>query len=312
MNDTKSGDDKTLSVNAAPKATLTLKRPSVEQSTVRQNFSHGRTKAVVVETKKSKFSRPDEKAKQLFTPAPAAPAAPAAAAPAVPRPSTVPLSTAQRTEQRAPQPQRGNSGMVLNVLSNDEMAARRRALEGSVVRDAQDRVRAQEDATRRADDDARRKREAEESERRQADEEVRLKREADARRKAEDEAKRRAPGSAVEEEVRPGTVVLRPGAVRRPVVEEEDDRAKRRPGAGPIGVKAPVKAEVRPAKAKVEVDNRRKITVTSVTSDDGEGARGRSMAATRRRQEKFRRSQMQEVREKITREVILPETISIQ
>ena len=313
MSDTKSGDDKTLSVNAAPKATLTLKRPSVEQSTVRQNFSHGRTKAVVVETKKSKFSRPDDKAKQLFTSAPAVsvPAAPAPAAPAVSRTSTVPLSTAQRTEQRAPQPQRSNSGMVLNVLSNDEMAARRRALEGSVVRDAQDRVRAHEDATRRAEEDARRKREAEESERRQSDEEVRLKRESDARRKAEDEAKRRAPGT-VEEEARPGTVVLRPGAVRRPVVEEEDDRAKRRPGAGPVGVKAPVKAEVRPAKAKVEVDNRRKITVTSVTSDDGEGARGRSMAATRRRQEKFRRSQMQEVREKITREVILPETISIQ
>ncbi len=88
MSDTKSGDDKTLSVNTAPKATLTLKRPAVEQSTVRQNFSHGRTKAVVVETKKSKFSRPDDKAKQLFTPAPAAPtppapaAAPVAAAPA--------------------------------------------------------------------------------------------------------------------------------------------------------------------------------------------------------------------------------------
>ncbi len=190
MSDTKSGDDKTLSVNAAPKATLTLKRPAVEQSTVRQNFSHGRTKAVVVETKKSKFSRPDDKAKQLFTPAPAAPApvAPVAAAPVAPRPQSVtPLSTPARTEQRAPQPQRsGNSGMVLNVLSNDEMAARRRALEGSVVRDAQDRVRAQEETARRTEEDARRKREAEESERRQADEEVRLKRETDARRMAEE------------------------------------------------------------------------------------------------------------------------------
>ena len=36
------------------------------------------------------------------------------------------------------------------------------------------------------------------------------------------------------------------------------------------------------------------------------------MAATRRRQEKFRHSQIQEVREKVLREVILPETISIQ
>ena len=57
MSDTK--DDKTLSVNT--KKTLTLKRPGVEQGTVRQNFSHGRTKAVVVETKKRKFSMPGEK-----------------------------------------------------------------------------------------------------------------------------------------------------------------------------------------------------------------------------------------------------------
>ncbi|MGE9126152.1 translation initiation factor IF-2 associated domain-containing protein, partial [Escherichia coli] len=57
MSDTKSTDDKTLGVN---KKTLTLKRPGVEQSTVRQNFSHGRTKSVVVETKKRKFSLPDQ------------------------------------------------------------------------------------------------------------------------------------------------------------------------------------------------------------------------------------------------------------
>ena len=59
MSDTKTGDDKTLSVT--PKKTLTLKRPGMEQGTVRQNFSHGRTKSVVVETKKRKFVKPGEK-----------------------------------------------------------------------------------------------------------------------------------------------------------------------------------------------------------------------------------------------------------
>lgn len=312
MTDNNTGDDKKLSVGTGAKPTLSLKRPSVEQSTVRQNFSHGRTKAVVVETKKSKFGRPDEKARQVFTPAqPAttpAPARPQAAAPAPVQP---------RSEQRPaqPQPSRNNSGMVLNVLSNDEMAARRRALEGAVVRDAEERTRAVEEARRRAEEDARRRREAEASALRQAEEEIRLKRDADARRRAEDEAKRRAP--VVEEEVRPGTVVFRPGQPRaKPVVAEEEERAPRRAGgfSSAAGPKAVPKAEAapRPVKAKIEVDNRRKLTVTSVTSDDGEGARGRSMAATRRRQEKFRRSQMQEVREKISREVILPETISIQ
>ena len=43
MSDTKTGDDKTLSVNT--KKTLTLKRPGVEQGTVRQNFSHGRSRS---------------------------------------------------------------------------------------------------------------------------------------------------------------------------------------------------------------------------------------------------------------------------
>ncbi|MEP6565389.1 MAG: translation initiation factor IF-2 associated domain-containing protein, partial [Mesorhizobium sp.] len=59
MSDTKSGDDKTLSVT--PKKTLTLKRPGTEQGIVRQNFSHGRTKQVLVETKKRKFSMPGDK-----------------------------------------------------------------------------------------------------------------------------------------------------------------------------------------------------------------------------------------------------------
>ena len=75
MSDTKTGDDKTLSVGA--KKTLTLKRPGVEQSTVRQNFSHGRTKSVVVETKR-KFVKPGEKpeAASVFAPKPV-PVAPA-------------------------------------------------------------------------------------------------------------------------------------------------------------------------------------------------------------------------------------------
>ena len=46
MVDTKNPGDKTLSVS--PTKTLTLK-PRVEQGTVRQSFSHGRSKQVVVE-----------------------------------------------------------------------------------------------------------------------------------------------------------------------------------------------------------------------------------------------------------------------
>ncbi|PLU16454.1 translation initiation factor IF-2, partial [Sinorhizobium medicae] len=53
------------------------------------------------------------------------------------------------------------------------------------------------------------------------------------------------------------------------------------------------------------------LTLTAAVDEDG-SQRGRSLSAMRRRQEKFKRSQMQETREKISREVILPETITIQ
>ncbi|MCP4185830.1 MAG: hypothetical protein GY761_21420, partial [Hyphomicrobiales bacterium] len=42
------------------KKTLTLKNSGVSQGTVRQNFSHGRSKSVVVETRKRRITLPGE------------------------------------------------------------------------------------------------------------------------------------------------------------------------------------------------------------------------------------------------------------
>ncbi|NUS22181.1 MAG: translation initiation factor IF-2, partial [Mesorhizobium sp.] len=288
MSDTKSGDDKTLSVT--PKKTLTLKRPGLEQGTVRQNFSHGRTKSVVVETKKRKFSLPGDKpepvaAASVFTPKPAP--APVAAAPVV------------REAPKAPPPPPERSGMVLNELSRGEMEARRKALEGSKAREAEDRLRAQEDAKRRAEEEERRKRERDESARRQAEEEARLQAEAESRRRAEEEARRRAPQAA-----------------DVATADDEEEAKPRRTGSG-AGASAPPRRlatpEVaRPAKpTKGEEDRRRgKLTLNSALSDDD--ARGRSLSSMRRRQEKFKRALHNEPREKVMREVILPETITIQ
>src|SRR5678809_989513 len=87
MSETKTPDGKTLSVG---KSTLTLK-PRTETGVVRQSFSHGRSKQVVVEVKKRRTgeAKPEAapavevkkpavaKAKPAATPAPAAaPAAP--------------------------------------------------------------------------------------------------------------------------------------------------------------------------------------------------------------------------------------------
>jgi translation initiation factor IF-2 len=288
MSDTKSGDDNTLSVN--PKKTLTLKRPGLETGTVRQNFSHGRTKSVVVETKKRKFSMPGDKpepvAASVFSPKPQ----PVAPAPVVAAPVVV---------QEAPKPQppvAERSGMVLKELSAGELEARRRALQGSHARESEDRQRALDEAKRRQEDEERRRIEREASARRQAEEEARLQKEAEARKRAEEEARRRAPQAADlaasddEGEPKSRTVTAARGAPVRRIVTPE---------------------VARPTKTKGEEDRRRgKLTLSSATSE--EEARARSLSSMRRRQEKFKRAMHNEPREKVVRDVVLPETITIQ
>ncbi|MEX0347596.1 MAG: translation initiation factor IF-2 [Rhizobiaceae bacterium] len=271
MSDTKSGDDKTLSVGT--KKTLTLKRSGVEQGTVRQNFSHGRTKAVVVETKKRKFTKPGESdaAPQVVLKKRTAATEPAKAeAPAKPKPSE-------------------KAGMVLNELSSDEMEARRRALEGAKVREVEERERAAKDAKRRAEEDERRAREREESARRQAEEEARIAAEAEARRRAEEEARKRTPEPEV-------------------VAEEDSSRGKHTPGKR----NTPARPDASRPTSRPREDNRRQGKLTLNRALSGEESRGRSLSSMRRRQEKFKRAQSQEPREKISREVKLPETITVQ
>ena len=268
MSDTKSGDDRTLSVGT--KKTLTLKRSGVEQGTVRQNFSHGRTKSVVVETKKRKFTKNGEPdaapqvvlKKRVAAPKPAA----AAEAAATPKPA-------------------GKTGMVLNELSSDEMEARRRALEGAKVREVEERERAARYARRRAEEDERRAREREESARRQAEEEARVAAEAEARRRAEEEARKRSPKTEI-------------------VAEDESGRSRQAPGKRG--------APSRPDSGRPRGGGRRQGKLTLNRALSGEESRGRSLSSMRRRQEKFKRAQNQEPREKISREVTLPETITVQ
>ncbi|MGI6854109.1 translation initiation factor IF-2 [Mesorhizobium sp. 1B3] len=279
MSDTKSGDDKTLSVNT--KKTLTLKRPGMEQGTVRQNFSHGRTKAVVVETKKRKFSLPGDRPE------------PAVVQPLKPKPAVTVAPPVNEAPRPAPVER---SGMVLNDLSTNEMEARRRALEDSKAREVEERQRAAEDARRRAEEEERRRREREESARRQAEEEARLKAEAESRRRAEEEARRRVPPAAE-------------------VVEDDEAKPKRAPSSSPAApVRRVATPEVaRPTRTKGDDDRRRgKLTLNSALSSEDGDARSRSLSAMRRRQEKFKRALHQEPREKIVREVTLPETITIQ
>ncbi|MDB5552200.1 MAG: infB [Rhizobium sp.] len=318
---TDNNDDKTLHVTG--KKTLTLKPSGLAQGTVRQDMGRGRTKAVVVETRKRRPGGHDDKP-QLVVPVQARPAATVAQQP-------------QRThvEQRRPEPQRPG-GNVLNQLSAGEIDARRRALAEAAIRDAEDaKVRAEEnarrakaqaeEAARQVEETARRK--AEDAERGVVTEEPAVEAKAEpvaavepqrrtepvaelVRRPAEQAPVARRPDApgATPVNARPGAV---PSGRGRREQEEEEERARR--GGAPVRGKVGARVEVAKPVRKVE-DNRRapaKVVVTD-GDDDGVPARGRSLSAMRRRQEKFRRSQMQETREKVLREVVLPETISIQ
>src|SRR5271165_4642765 len=101
MNETSNTDKPS---GATPKATLHLKRP-VEHGTVRQSFSHGRSKAVVVEKVKRRVLGPGE------TAPPTAPAP--AAAPAKPIISVVPGQPSPGAPARPAAPPPPKTGVVL-------------------------------------------------------------------------------------------------------------------------------------------------------------------------------------------------------
>ncbi|MCQ2005846.1 translation initiation factor IF-2 [Rhizobium sp. NRK18] len=316
---TDSKDDKTISV--AGKKTLTLKPSGVSQGTVRQDMGRGRTKAVVVETRKRRIARPEDE-KPV-----AAPAAPAAAAPRAaeapqprpPQPSVTqrynrPQGGPQQTRPPAPRPGNAPAG---KSLSAGEMEARRRALVEAQARDVEEAKQRAEDEKRRREEEVRRAAERAAAEREAAE---RAAAAAAEPQQAAEEPTQAAPAAAAAAEpvqARKAPEADKPGAAVTPAVrgrgrnDDDDDREASRggPARGKVTRPEPAKA---PARPKGEDERRRgKLTLNAALDEDG-NARGRSLSAMRRRQEKFRRSQMQETREKVMREVILPETITIQ
>ena len=85
--------------------------------------------------------------------------------------------------------------------------------------------------------------------------------------------------------------------------DEEAEKAKAKRGRGGVAV---------PAKPTPKTDERRRTKLTITTALEDENERGRSLAAMRRRREKEKRAAQTGPREKIIREVVLPETITIQ
>src|SRR5882762_3371184 len=292
MVDTKTPGDKTLSV---PTKTLTLK-PRIETGTVRQSFSHGRTKQVVVEKRGKRRVGGDGPATETpHTPEPAAKAAPVKA----------PMTRAATPSI----PARGGSGVVLRTLTEDERSARASALADAKVRDVEERRLAEEEANRRNSKEGIELAEREAAEARRKAEEERHRQDEEAKRKAEAEAKKRfgeaeAKAAATARAAVP--VARAPGIAADITDEDEGPRQIRRGPGGVVRPAAAPKTTAKPAPAK----QRGRLTlVTALNADD---VRERSIASFRRRTQRLKGHQSNEPKEKLVREVIIPEAINIQ
>ncbi len=279
MSETKNPGDTKLRVGGGK---LTLK-PRTETGVVRQSFSHGRSKQVVV-----------EKVKRRVMGAPAEAKAEAAPVEAPKRGAAAPRPRTAAPAAEAPKP----SGVVLRTLTDEERTARAHALADSRVREAEERKIAEEEARRRASREVSEQTDREAAEARKREEEDRRKHEEDAKRKADEVAKKRF---GEEEAKRAGT-----GPAARPALEAEEEegpRTARRPGGRPA-------AAPRPApRAGAEKQRGRLTLVTALRADE---VRERSVASFRRRTQRLKGHASNEPKEKLVREVTIPDAIAIQ
>ncbi len=289
MTETTKNSGEKLSVT--PTKTLTLKRGGVEQGVVRQSFSHGRSKAVVVEKVKRRVSGPGEvKAEPAAAPdrgaAPKRASAPAKATAAAAAPATAAPAIAPKA-----------SGVVLRTLTDDERNARAHALADARLRETEERERAEEEARVRRTREESERAERAAAEARKLNEEVRRKHDEETKRKADEVAKKRF-GANV-------TTAAKPGA--RPVLEADEDEAPRTARRGGTAAPRPAPAP-KPTRGVGEKRRGRLTVVTALSADE---VRERSVASFRRRVQRMT-GHRDEPKEKIAREVTIPETITIQ
>ncbi|KPP89152.1 MAG: translation initiation factor IF-2 InfB [Rhodobacteraceae bacterium HLUCCA08] len=241
---------------------------------VKQSFSHGRTKNVVVETKR----------KRVVVPKPGAAKTGGAQAPAGGDPSRRPAGISEAELERR-----------MKALA----MAKAREAEDAEKRAADEKAREQERQRRRDEAEAkeREEREREEALKAKAEEEERKKREAEeaARRAADPKAS--APAAAAAAPVAddgPRGRSPTPSGPRKPDRERDDRDRNRGKGARDDGRRSG------------------KLTLNQALSG-GEGGRQKSLAAMKRKQERARQKAMggQVEREKVIRDVQLPEAIVV-
>jgi translation initiation factor IF-2 len=273
--------DDTRSKGGSGGKTLSLKR--TETSTVRQSFSHGRSKAVVVEKKRARVA--PGKPFEVEKPAKSASDSHSHA-----------VSDLHETERR---PASSRGGVVLRELTEDEKEARLRALTDAKFAEEEARKRAEEEATRRAVEEDRVRREREAAEKRKAEEEARKAAEEDARRRAELEATRRLEKKETETTAAPAQAPPA-GKRARDLTEEEEESSGKK---GKTAAKTPAPRKATPGGRRAG-----KLTITRALSDDED--RMRSVASFRRQLNRAHRQQ-QVAPPAGPREVVIPETITV-
>ncbi|MES1198912.1 MAG: translation initiation factor IF-2 [Pseudomonadota bacterium] len=270
---------------------LTLTR-TTQTGVVRQSFSHGRTKQVAVEVREKRA---------IGRPGAAAPTAKGAPGPGVPPP----IQRSQQKPAAAPPPEQKSAPLAHGAITDDEARRREEAVKRSLADRSEREARAKEEEDqRRALEDAQRRKVAE-IEAIEADAEARRREAAGEDAEQVQEARpvaSRAPAQASQ-----------PQAAREveanDVLSDLGGRVKTKRAPTPVVVKPTKKGEPKRREGRLTLD----MVEREVAGDD---ERVRSLAAYRRAQqkEKERRAKMLGggERDRVTREVIIPETITVQ
>ncbi|MDW8371285.1 MAG: translation initiation factor IF-2, partial [Geminicoccaceae bacterium] len=190
--------------------------------------------------------------------------------------------------------------VVLKPLTEEEKLARQRALAEAKKVEEEARRRAEELARRTAEEQARRRAEEEAAARRKAEEEARKRAEEEARRRAEEQARKLL--EEEERKAREQEKAAKPAeveAVKKPARPEVEEELEEKRGK--------LKAKTKPTLKPLREEKTRPIRAVI---DGEEEERVRSLAAFRRHQQRQR--QQAAASEQVTREVVLPESITVQ
>ncbi|MBV0913560.1 translation initiation factor IF-2 [Anianabacter salinae] len=258
------------------KKTLGL-RGGPRSGNVKQSFSHGRTKNVVVETKRKRV--------------------------VVPKPSGSKPGAGGGT-------QGGDPSKRPAGISDAELERRMKALSLAKAREADEAV--QRAADEKARDEERQRRrdeiEAKEREEREREEALKAKVEEEQREKREAEERKAATAKKAAAPAAPEAKPADPAEAQAAA-----ERGGLKPARKPDRERTDDKRDAKTAKGG-ERDNRRsgKLTLNQALAG-GEGGRQRSMAAMKRKQERQRQKAMggHAEREKVVRDVQLPEAIVV-